>query len=240
MSEDKRREEVLRELELLPVWRLRSANAQPAAGVRQEKPAAAAVESSTGDNSKPVADGGMQPLAAARNTAVADAMAAREKQAEPLPLQPEPSLGSEPQQPVDEIPPPEPALLRTPVAAEEVDVPSTVISPVGDDRRERIMRMDWAELQQSVEHCPACNLCQTRTRTVFGIGDLNAEWLFVGEAPGAEEDRKGEPFVGQAGRLLDNMLAAIRLKRASDLRNVLVGVLAANRVDIEREAVGEV
>jgi len=86
-----------------------------------------------------------------------------------------------------------------------------------------VSSMGWDELKQAVAVCEACSLAQTRTRTVFGVGDENAEWLFVGEAPGAEEDRRGEPFVGQAGQLLDNMLAAIQLKRGDNvyIANVL-------------------
>ena len=81
----------------------------------------------------------------------------------------------------------------------------------------------WIELKQAVPACTACGLHKTRTQTVFGVGDENADWLLVGEAPGAEEDRLGEPFVGQAGRLLDNMLAAIELKRGENvyIANVL-------------------
>ena len=82
-----------------------------------------------------------------------------------------------------------------------------------NDRRASIMRMDWAELKASVAACTACPLHAKRNKTVFGVGDENADWLFVGEGPGAEEDAQGEPFVGQAGKLLDNMLAAINLKR---------------------------
>jgi uracil-DNA glycosylase len=72
----------------------------------------------------------------------------------------------------------------------------------------------WDELAQQVAGCTACGLCQGRTQTVFGVGSRTAPWLFVGEAPGAEEDARGEPFVGQAGRLLDNMLDAAGLGRA--------------------------
>jgi len=82
-----------------------------------------------------------------------------------------------------------------------------------DARREQTLRMDWAQLKASVADCTACPLHQARTRTVFGVGDENADWLWVGEGPGAEEDASGEPFVGQAGKLLDNMLAAISLQR---------------------------
>lgn len=83
------------------------------------------------------------------------------------------------------------------------------------DRREAILSMEWSELKLAVSACEACRLHETRTQTVFGVGDPRADWLFVGEGPGADEDRLGEPFVGQAGKLLDNMLAAISLKRGS-------------------------
>lgn len=72
---------------------------------------------------------------------------------------------------------------------------------------------DWDVLQQQVAACTRCELHCTRTQTVFGVGPRSAEWLVIGEAPGAEEDRRGEPFVGRAGQLLDNMLAAIGLDR---------------------------
>jgi DNA polymerase len=81
----------------------------------------------------------------------------------------------------------------------------------------------WIELKQAVPGCTACSLHKTRAQTVFGVGDENADWLLVGEAPGAEEDRLGDPFVGQAGKLLDNMLAAIGLNRRENvyIANVL-------------------
>ena len=81
----------------------------------------------------------------------------------------------------------------------------------------------WIELKKAVPACTACGLHKGRTQTVFGVGDEQADWLLVGEAPGAEEDRLGEPFVGQAGRLLDNMLAAIGLSRGENvyIANVL-------------------
>lgn len=98
--------------------------------------------------------------------------------------------------------------------------PAPVGAPPGsppEDRRGLILRMDWPELKASVASCTACALAKTRTQTVFGVGDEKAEWLFIGEGPGAEEDAKGEPFVGQAGKLLDNMLAAIGLKRGQNV-----------------------
>ena len=92
-----------------------------------------------------------------------------------------------------------------------------VESPVRDPAR------DWTELKQLVSGCVKCGLHKTRTQTVFGVGDPSAEWMLIGEAPGAEEDRLGDPFVGQAGRLLDNMLAAIGLDRRKNvyIANVL-------------------
>lgn len=86
-----------------------------------------------------------------------------------------------------------------------------------DDRRTSILRMDWLALKSTVASCVECKLHTTRTNTVFGVGDEEASWLFVGEGPGADEDKRGEPFVGQAGKLLDNMLGAIDLRRGDDV-----------------------
>jgi uracil-DNA glycosylase len=72
---------------------------------------------------------------------------------------------------------------------------------------------DWDELRARVAACTRCSLSATRTQTVFGVGNPHADWLIVGEAPGAEEDRRGEPFVGRAGQLLNSMLHAIGLAR---------------------------
>ena len=82
---------------------------------------------------------------------------------------------------------------------------------------------EWQRLKVRVRDCTDCKLRAGCTQTVFGVGDEQADWMLVGEAPGAEEDRLGEPFVGQAGRLLDNMLAAIGLARAANvyIANVL-------------------
>ena len=89
----------------------------------------------------------------------------------------------------------------------------------GGSRDEKIAKMEWPELKATVRECTACGLRAGCTQTVFGVGDEKADWLLVGEAPGAEEDRLGEPFVGQAGKLLDNMLASLGLARG---RNVYI------------------
>jgi uracil-DNA glycosylase family 4 len=73
--------------------------------------------------------------------------------------------------------------------------------------------MEWDALAQAVTQCQACKLCSGRTNTVFGVGDKKADWLIVGEAPGESEDLQGEPFLGQPGKLLDNMLKALGLDR---------------------------
>ena len=90
-------------------------------------------------------------------------------------------------------------------------------------REQIIGELGWPELKAMVRDCTACKLRAGCTQTVFGVGDEKADWLLVGEAPGAEEDRLGEPFVGQAGRLLDNMLDAVGLSRGKNvyIANVL-------------------
>jgi len=82
---------------------------------------------------------------------------------------------------------------------------------------------EWIPLKAAVSGCTKCGLHKSRTQTVFGVGDENADWMLIGEAPGAEEDRLGDPFVGQAGKLLDNMLAAVGLSRRKNvyIANVL-------------------
>ena len=73
--------------------------------------------------------------------------------------------------------------------------------------------MDWPELRDCVANCTRCELSESRTNTVFGVGNQQADWMIIGEAPGAEEDRRSEPFVGRAGQLLDQMLLAIGQSR---------------------------
>jgi DNA polymerase len=84
-------------------------------------------------------------------------------------------------------------------------------------RHQAIAAMDWQALRQAVADCTACGLCATRRQTVFGVGHPHAQWMIVGEAPGEQEDLKGEPFVGAAGQLLDQMLRALGLSRTAEL-----------------------
>ncbi|MCC7548211.1 MAG: uracil-DNA glycosylase [Burkholderiales bacterium] len=98
--------------------------------------------------------------------------------------------------------------------------------------------MDWRQLEAAVQACTACALHARRRQSVFGVGDEQADWLLIGEGPGAEEDERGEPFVGQAGRLLDNMLASIGLRRGQDvyIANVVKCRPPGNRVPEPGEA----
>jgi DNA polymerase len=91
------------------------------------------------------------------------------------------------------------------VASGYTAAPATGSAPTGN----------WEELRECVAGCTRCELSQSRTNTVFGVGNPDADWMIIGEAPGAEEDRRGEPFVGRAGKLLDQMLVAIGESRGS-------------------------
>ena len=111
----------------------------------------------------------------------------------------------------------------TPIAAragvERTEIPAapSVANVVKTDQANNIEQTGWEQLRQTILSCRACKLCEERKQAVPGVGDENADWLFVGEGPGAEEDARGEPFVGQGGKLLDAMLAAIDLKRGENV-----------------------
>jgi len=96
-------------------------------------------------------------------------------------------------------------------AASEAEVEAVAVQPVPQVTRQA--PADWAQLEEAVRGCTLCSLSTTRTRTVFGVGNHTASWMVIGEAPGADEDRAGEPFVGRAGQLLNAMLKAVGLRR---------------------------
>ena len=147
-------------------------------------------------------------------------------------LSPPAAEGASPAQlPVAE---PAPAPVAPPaVTAAAVDVAVSAAVPAAADRRAptppaeapgarpgsaaaALSALGWPELREAVAACRACGLCERRTQTVFGVGSTQAQWMVVGEAPGEQEDREGEPFVGAAGQLLDRMLAALQLTRAQE------------------------
>lgn len=94
-----------------------------------------------------------------------------------------------------------------------------------------VAELDWEGLRCAIQSCARCDLATSRTQGVPGVGDTQAEWLFIGEAPGADEDRQGEPFVGQAGKLLDAMMAGIGLRRGGNvyIANILKSRPPGNR-----------
>jgi uracil-DNA glycosylase family 4 len=200
------RDDMLRELELLPAWKLREQ--------AQTKPA------SPSASSAPAAEPGSEP----RRESSPEPAAVMEHQAEAVEVEvisetvvtETAMLAEAPDAPWEEMP----VFDEMPGADDELPPLTTTL---GVGRRDSIMKLDWQGLQACVPDCQACGLAKTRTQTVFGVGDPKAEWLIIGEAPGAEEDKRGEPFVGQAGKLLDNMLAAIKLKRGENvyIANVL-------------------
>ncbi|MGI9199965.1 MAG: uracil-DNA glycosylase [Woeseiaceae bacterium] len=98
----------------------------------------------------------------------------------------------------------------------DVWAPAGQVDPVDELSSEQpaAADMDWSELRAAVSECTRCPLHNSRTQAVFGVGNQDADWLIIGEAPGAEEDRRGEPFVGRAGQLLDEMLRAAGQQRA--------------------------
>lgn len=114
-----------------------------------------------------------------------------------------------------EAPPAAPEPMRAPVPVPSASTPSTVSTTAARAPVEA-PALDWPALREAVSSCRACALCETRTNTVFGVGHPEADWMIVGEAPGEQEDLKGEPFVGAAGQLLDAMLRALQMSRAAD------------------------
>jgi len=162
-----RRDDMLREMGLGPIWRLR--------GARQDTPDVAMAPAHAQDVA-PIADAG---VAVTTNTA-----------------------------PVPEYVPPRTLPQKAPDATPSAEPP--VNARVDADA---VGAMDWEALTAEMLACKACRLCEQRQQAVPGVGDRQADWLFVGEGPGAEEDARGEPFVGKAGQLLDAMMAAIGIKR---------------------------
>lgn len=162
-----RRDSILREMGLGPIWRLRdSAEADEQAAAPVAAPAQAAAPPEVVETPRP---------AAAVSPTIKRDMA---------------------------------ALTEAPASA-ATEAPAARVVDASD--------LDWERLTQKILACRECALCEQRTQAVPGVGDRQADWLFVGEGPGAEEDARGEPFVGKAGKLLDAMLAAIDLARGDNV-----------------------
>ena len=186
-------------------WNERQRRMLAAMGVRLWSPAPAATPAA--------------PTAAVTTDATVTAVAVVERPAEtPSPL---------PAAPVARAPAPAPEIARAPaappvrpparatttIAAAAAAVQQTLSDPVFAERAAHIATLTWGPLQDAVASCTACSLCESRRQTVFGTGHAQADWMIVGEAPGEQEDLAGEPFVGPAGRLLDQMLRAVGQSR---------------------------
>lgn len=111
------------------------------------------------------------------------------------------------------IEPPSPGPRKAVLPAGQPGGGDSVTAPADSSPVLDCGRDDWTALAARVRQCTACELHRTRSQTVFGVGSQDADWLIIGEAPGADEDRQGEPFVGRAGQLLNAMLKAVDLER---------------------------
>ena len=191
------REAVLREMGLAPIWRLRGAPDDKMVNdeVTDEAPPLAASSVAIETAAVPASDG-----------------ASGQAGANPLPVSP----------PVRRPSDAGGVAARSPQAT---PVPRRTVAAASGDpaRTARIAMLGWDELEADIRACQACRLCERRKQAVPGVGDRQADWMLVGEGPGSEEDLRGEPFVGPAGKLLDAMLASIGLKRGE-------GVYIANAV----------
>jgi uracil-DNA glycosylase len=187
-----RRDAVLREMGLGPVWRLRGRERLDDAPRGVEEDIATTAAPDEGASTAP------QPQAARSSE--------HPRQAAGSPAQP--AAERIPRRTV--IPPAAPPRPPAPQQA-------APLAPVDPARSARIASLDRDALEADIRNCRACRLCEKRQQAVPGVGDQRASWMLVGEGPGAEEDQRGEPFVGAAGQLLDNMLAAIGLRRGEDV-----------------------
>lgn len=211
-----RRDAVLREMGLGPIWRLRTssqgtdddaAHDEHAHDEATPSPLAAAPLSAPAAASRPIAASASpapaSAVTASRATARSIPSAAPPARDERKPLAPEPRAQA-PAQPAAQ-----PAVTR----ASARTLPATT----DPERAARIATLDWETLEADIAACRACVLCERRKLTVPGAGDPQAHWMFVGEGPGSEEDKRGQAFVGPAGGLLDNMLAALALERRDNV-----------------------
>lgn len=189
-----RRSSVLREMGLGPIWRLRAVQVG-VSGALDEAFDGPAPSIGVADDTHAVVVGAAHALTRPAASVLGDIAPTRPARSGRVVVE---ALKPEPVAP----------------APRKIEQPASV----GDrDRARRIATLSWDELEADIRACRACPLCERRTQAVPGVGDRQARWMLVGEGPGAEEDLRGEPFVGQAGKLLDNMLSAIGLKRGDDV-----------------------
>ena len=178
-------------------WSERQRRMLAAMGVRLWSPAAGATP--------PVAAAAPAETAVAER--VVEAPVAQERPAAPVPA---------PAAPPVRPPAPAPARAPTTIAAAAASMQEALADPALAERAAHIATLAWGPLHDAVAACTACGLCESRRQTVFGVGHAQADWMIIGEAPGEQEDQQGEPFVGPAGQLLDQMLRAVGQSRRAD------------------------
>ncbi|VWD33684.1 DNA polymerase [Burkholderia lata] len=224
-------EAALEEMGLAQIWVRRGQSAAEGADGGAAAEAHAAAQTNTADAAPAVAT--ERPARTVRTPVPSDAPPAVERSVDaspareptaapsrrvddgdraPAPVAPVASTDAMP--PMDDMPPAGPDDFAWFDAAPPGDpVPMAESRPVGTP----VAALDWDALAARVSDCTLCRLCEKRTNTVFGVGDREADWMLIGEAPGENEDKQGEPFVGQAGKLLDNMLQSLSLKRGDNV-----------------------
>lgn len=145
-----------------------------------------------------------------------------------VPAEPNEAVGARTVRPAPPSAPPPPVAGTEPASAQPsrpvaprsfkpAPVAKTIEVVVDPARTARIAQLDWQGLKDETAACQGCVLCKQRKQAVLGVGATEAPWLFIGEGPGADEDQQGEPFVGQAGKLLDAMLTAAGLQRGREV-----------------------
>ncbi|VWB75889.1 uracil-DNA glycosylase [Burkholderia arboris] len=221
-------EAALEELGLAQIWVRRGQRADE--GVAAEAPAvtqtgaddgvpAVAAERPVRAARPPVQDDAPPAVARTGDAALArdaDAPARRVAERDRVPAAPVPAASTDAMPPMDDAPPADAddfAWFDAAPPGDFVPAPAAESRPAGTP----VAALDWDALAARVADCTQCRLCEKRTNTVFGVGDREADWMLIGEAPGENEDKQGEPFVGQAGKLLDNMLQSLSLKRGDNV-----------------------
>jgi uracil-DNA glycosylase family 4 len=206
-------ESVLEEFGLAPLWVRRGLAAREAENGQGD---AAAAQSSGERRAQPVQQGSAEPMRAS-----ADAQPPQAQRDSPPPVNETAARRETSESQHDFAAPPsfhappddDFAWFDDPTASSPAPLEARRDAPA----LPAVHTLDWDALAGRVAGCEACRLCEKRTNTVFGVGDREADWMLIGEAPGENEDRQGEPFVGQAGKLLDNMLRSLALARGTNV-----------------------
>ncbi|VWC17701.1 DNA polymerase [Burkholderia lata] len=216
-------EAALEEMGLAQIWVRRGQSADD--GAAAEAPAVAqagaadiapavAIERPARTARPPVQDDAPPAVAIRVDASPARAPAASVRRVDDGDRAPVPVMPADTMPPMDDAPPATADDFAWFDAAPPGDpAPVAESRPVGTP----VAALDWDALAARVSDCTLCRLCEKRTNTVFGVGDREADWMLIGEAPGENEDKQGEPFVGQAGKLLDNMLQSLSLKRGDNV-----------------------